>query len=225
MIYLLPGRPDAPNGRFKKKKTSQGVWSIVSMSVKKKQQEKEKKKTTQVVYTYTLWVCVYRHAGSSLGEREANNKNPEKEKWTFSFQVRVMDTTTGWQWGTTGCKEEMERLMVVKTRFINASRCQLQLERSRRRRRRENKPTPPFLFASPLSLSLCGHCERGRLEILTCSVLFYVLLSLFFFFKRHPATSIKESAHSLPSKKKIPFLPVSIAHFFFFRKKRKKKRT
>lgn len=80
MIYLLPGRPDAPNGRFKKKKTSQGVWSIVSMSVKKKQQEKEKKKTTQVVYTYTLWVCVYRHAGSSLGEREANNKNPEKEK-------------------------------------------------------------------------------------------------------------------------------------------------
>ncbi|KAK4023248.1 hypothetical protein OUZ56_008669 [Daphnia magna] len=47
----------------------------------------------------------------------------------------------------------MERLMVVKTRFINASRCQLQLERSRRRRRRENKPTPPFLFASPLSLS------------------------------------------------------------------------
>jgi hypothetical protein len=51
-------------------------------------------------------------------------------------------------------KREMERvlLMVVKTRFINASRCQLCNSRKKKKKKKKQQDqTPPFLFASPLN--------------------------------------------------------------------------
>lgn len=94
-------------------------------------------------------------------------------------------------------------------------------KQKKKKKRKQANSSFPLRFPS-LSLSLRPLWKRKVRDLNLLCLILCPSLSLFFF-KRHPATSIKESAHSLPSKKKIPFLPVSIAHFFFFRKKRKKK--